>query len=63
MNKATIITDAITYIEEMKNTVEELTHQLHEMEATNIVDDDQVLIIFDFDQREMINAGLVVYLF
>ncbi|KAL3627588.1 hypothetical protein CASFOL_028951 [Castilleja foliolosa] len=58
MNKATIITDAITYIEELKNTVEELTHQLHEMEATNIVDDDQELIKFDFDQREMINAGL-----
>ncbi|KAK4439277.1 Transcription factor DYT1 [Sesamum alatum] len=36
MNKATIITDAITYIEELKQSVEDLTHQLHQMEATSV---------------------------
>ncbi|GFP83935.1 transcription factor dysfunctional tapetum 1 [Phtheirospermum japonicum] len=46
MNKASIITDAITYIEELKNTVEELTHQLHQMEAISI-DDDQEPIKFE----------------
>ncbi|KAI3456381.1 hypothetical protein Pfo_013044 [Paulownia fortunei] len=35
MNKASIITDAITYVEELKNTVEELTDQLLQMEATS----------------------------
>ncbi|PIN02557.1 hypothetical protein CDL12_24927 [Handroanthus impetiginosus] len=34
MTKATIITDAITYIEDLKKTVEELTDQLQQMETT-----------------------------
>ncbi|KAK2978966.1 hypothetical protein RJ640_017530 [Escallonia rubra] len=33
MNKATIITDAITYIKELQKCVEDLSNQLHEMEA------------------------------
>ncbi|KAL6562202.1 hypothetical protein OROGR_003209 [Orobanche gracilis] len=36
MNKASIITDAITYIQELKKTVEELTHQLYQIEATSM---------------------------
>lgn len=35
MNKATIITDAITYIEELRKSVEELTNQILQMEATD----------------------------
>ncbi|EYU27856.1 hypothetical protein MIMGU_mgv1a025823mg, partial [Erythranthe guttata] len=35
MNKATIITDAIAYIEELRNSVEELTDQILQMEATD----------------------------
>ncbi|PIN02556.1 hypothetical protein CDL12_24926 [Handroanthus impetiginosus] len=34
MTKATIITDAITYIEELKKTVEELTDQLRQIKTT-----------------------------
>ncbi|KAL9146555.1 hypothetical protein ABFS82_13G117900 [Erythranthe guttata] len=37
MNKATIITDAIAYIEELRNSVEELTDQILQMEATDEV--------------------------
>ncbi|KAL6573899.1 hypothetical protein OROHE_001441 [Orobanche hederae] len=40
MNKASIITDAITYIQELKKTVEELTHQLYQMEATSVESDE-----------------------
>ncbi|KAL7088791.1 hypothetical protein ACP275_13G149000 [Erythranthe tilingii] len=55
MNKATIITDAIAYIEELRNSVEELADQILQMEATdedrntkfediNINDDDHQMI-------------------
>ncbi|GFP95998.1 transcription factor dysfunctional tapetum 1 [Phtheirospermum japonicum] len=59
MNKASIITDAITYIEELRNTVEELTHQLHQMEAISI-EDDQELIKFDEidSEQEMKKLGI-----
>lgn len=33
MNKETIITDAIDYIEELQISVESLTNKIHEMEA------------------------------
>ncbi|KAL6992691.1 hypothetical protein U1Q18_010804 [Sarracenia purpurea var. burkii] len=36
MNKATIITDAIAYIEELQNSVKDLRNQLFEMEADSI---------------------------
>lgn len=42
MNKATIITDAITYIEELKTTVEELSNQLLQMDAPNFVDQENI---------------------
>lgn len=38
MTKETIITDAITYIEELQNNVKELSSQLLEMEATSGVE-------------------------
>lgn len=34
MNKATIITDAITYIEELQSTVRDLSDQLYQMDAS-----------------------------
>ncbi|KAG4926700.1 hypothetical protein JHK82_052486 [Glycine max] len=34
MNKATIVEDAITYIEIQQNIVQSLSYELHEMEAT-----------------------------
>ena len=34
MNKATIITDAISYIEKLQKSVRDLSDQLFEMEAT-----------------------------
>ncbi|KAL3522111.1 hypothetical protein ACH5RR_014945 [Cinchona calisaya] len=34
MNKATIITDAITYIEELQSTVRDISDQLHQMDIT-----------------------------
>ncbi|KAL8460226.1 hypothetical protein ACS0TY_031167 [Phlomoides rotata] len=42
MNKATIITDAITYIEEQKKSVEELSNQLLQMETTNNADEEKI---------------------
>lgn len=38
MTKETIITDAISYIEELQNNVKELSSQLLEMEATSGVE-------------------------
>ena len=35
MNKATIVEDAITYIETQQNIVQSLSYELHEMEATS----------------------------
>ena len=35
MNKATIVDDAITYIKTLKDKVESLSRELHEMEATS----------------------------
>ncbi|KAK8524385.1 hypothetical protein V6N12_029251 [Hibiscus sabdariffa] len=35
MNKATIIDDAITYIRELQKTSEDLSEELHEMEASS----------------------------
>ncbi|KAL5166653.1 hypothetical protein HKD37_18G051569 [Glycine soja] len=35
MNKATIVEDAITYIEPRQNIMQSLSYELHEMEATS----------------------------
>ncbi|KAL2341990.1 hypothetical protein Fmac_009930 [Flemingia macrophylla] len=35
MNKATIVEDAITYIEKLQAKVQSLSHELHQMEATS----------------------------
>jgi len=35
MNKATIIEDAITYIEKLQDKVQSLSQELHQMEATS----------------------------
>lgn len=59
MNKATIITDAITYIEELQNSVKNLSDQLLQMEAT-CVDEEKP----DFEetdaQQEMNKWGITV---
>lgn len=34
MNKATIITDAITYIEDLQSTVRDLSDELYQIDAT-----------------------------
>ncbi|KAK4485144.1 hypothetical protein RD792_007757 [Penstemon davidsonii] len=39
MNKGTIITDAISYIEELQKNVDELSDQLRKMEATCVKDE------------------------
>ncbi|KAK6124437.1 hypothetical protein DH2020_041814 [Rehmannia glutinosa] len=52
MNKASIITDAITYIEELKNTVEELTDQLQQMEAIG-VDEEKIKFEAINSEQEM----------
>lgn len=35
MNRGTIIVDAITYIEKLQDEVQNLSQQLHQMEATS----------------------------
>ncbi|KAL0398700.1 UNVERIFIED_CONTAM: Transcription factor DYT1 [Sesamum radiatum] len=57
MNKATIITDAITYIEELQKSVEDLTDQLHQMEATSVAEEKPNFKEIDADQ-EMNKWGL-----
>ncbi|KAK6124030.1 hypothetical protein DH2020_042246 [Rehmannia glutinosa] len=57
MNKASIITDAITYIEELKNTVEELTDQLQQMEAIG-VDEEKIKFEAINSEQEMKNLGI-----
>ncbi|KAL2244873.1 UNVERIFIED_CONTAM: Transcription factor DYT1 [Sesamum indicum] len=50
MNKATIITDAITYIEELQKSVEDLTDQLHQMEATSVAEENPNFKEIDAEQ-------------
>lgn len=50
MNKTTIITDTITYIEDLKTTVEELSNQLLQMEATSFGEEKIKLKEIDDDQ-------------
>ncbi|KAK6149814.1 hypothetical protein DH2020_017339 [Rehmannia glutinosa] len=57
MNKASIITDAITYIEELKNTVEELTDQLQQMEAVG-VDEEKIKFEAINSEQEMKKLGI-----
>lgn len=59
MNKATIITDAITYIEELKTCVEELSNQLLQMEATTFGEEKIKVKESDVEQ-EMKKLGIRV---
>ncbi|KAL1537420.1 transcription factor DYT1-like [Salvia divinorum] len=59
MTKSTIITDAITYIEELKLTVEELGNQLLQMEATS-VDEEKIKLKEIDDEKEMKKHGIKV---
>lgn len=59
MNKATIITDAITYIEELQKSVEDLTDQLHQMEATSVAEENPNFKEIDAEQG-MNKWGLAV---
>ncbi|XP_057764784.1 transcription factor DYT1-like [Salvia miltiorrhiza] len=59
MNKATIITDAITYIEELKMCVEELGNQLLQMEATSI-DEEKIKLKEMDDEQEIKKHGIKV---
>lgn len=59
MNKATIIEDAITYIEKLQDKVQTLSQELHQMEATS--DETTETKIDDIDAAEdMKNWGIQV---
>ncbi|KAH6790511.1 hypothetical protein C2S51_005517 [Perilla frutescens var. frutescens] len=58
MNKATIITDAITYIEQLKNSVEELSNQLLQMEATTF-DEEKIKLKEIDDEQETKKWGII----
>ncbi|KAH6773857.1 hypothetical protein C2S52_003225 [Perilla frutescens var. hirtella] len=58
MNKATIITDAITYIEQLKNSVEELSNQLLQMEATTF-DEEKIKLKEIHDEQETKKWGII----
>ncbi|KAG6392287.1 hypothetical protein SASPL_146501 [Salvia splendens] len=51
MTKSTIITDAITYIEELKMTVEELSHHLLELEETSVDEEKSKLKEMDAEKE------------
>lgn len=59
MTKSTIITDAITYIEELKMTVEELSNHLLELEETR-VDEEKIKLKEIDDEKEMKKHGIKV---
>ncbi|XP_047957127.1 uncharacterized protein LOC125202725 isoform X1 [Salvia hispanica] len=59
MTKSTIITDAITYIEELKTTVEELSNHLLELEETS-VDEEKIKLKEIDDEKEMKKHGIKV---
>lgn len=60
MNKATIISDAITYIEELKRSVEELSNQLLQMETTNYVDQEKIKSETRDEEQEMKKMGIII---
>jgi len=65
MTKANIIKDAITYIEELKRCVEELSGELLELEGTHYVMEEIIRPIRQNDDqknaaREMKNWGIEV---
>ncbi|KAJ1380670.1 Myc-type, basic helix-loop-helix [Sesbania bispinosa] len=47
MNKATIIDDAITYIQQLQDEVQNLSQELHEMEATTEEIEEPKIVEFD----------------
>ncbi|KAG8385677.1 hypothetical protein BUALT_Bualt03G0070000 [Buddleja alternifolia] len=58
MNKATIITDAITYIEELQKSVKDLSDQLLQMEATSL--EEEKINFRDIDaEQEMKQWGII----
>ncbi|XP_051125455.1 transcription factor DYT1 [Andrographis paniculata] len=58
MTKATIITDAITYIEELKTSVEELSDQLLRLDAAREDEDDSKSEEIIVEAQEKINYEL-----
>ncbi|KAL6567471.1 hypothetical protein OROGR_001139 [Orobanche gracilis] len=60
MNKESIITDATTYIQELKKTVEELTNQLYQMEATSVESDEEKIKheSIDHSKQEIKKCGI-----
>lgn len=60
MNKATIISDAITYIEELQKNVKDLSDQLMQMEATCVKEEKKQFEEND-NKSEMENFGIRVW--
>lgn len=60
MTKATIIEDAITYIHNLKDKVESLTHELEQMEATSLKTQDDNI---DAAQEMKISGIQVNYIY
>lgn len=61
MNKASIIEDAITYIEDLQKNVEDLSHQLLEMEASPVGAAGQSSNTIDDEEDMNIHGIKVVY--
>lgn len=62
MNKGTIITDAIAYVEELQKSASDLTNQLLEMEATLVEESKMPIEAIDAAEK-MQNWGIKVYMF
>ncbi|KAF7151771.1 hypothetical protein RHSIM_Rhsim02G0116400 [Rhododendron simsii] len=58
MNKGTIVTDAITYIEELEKSATDLRNQLLEMEATVVEESKLPIEAIDAAAEETMNWGI-----
>ena len=60
MNKATIVEDAITYIEKLQDKVQNLSQELHQMEATSVETAETKIVEIDAVE-DMKNWGIQVF--